>query len=337
MKLPFRILLLWVLAVASSYAAAQKVPLGAMAPGVGVSKPIQGKPLAGFEHGKVYVLEFWATWCGSCRPAMPHLDDLAGKYAGKAVEIYSVSDEDSSKVEAFLKRFPMRTNVLAGGTDLFTSFGIRLLPSTILINEEGRVAAFTKPESVTETVLNALLEGRKVDLPVADDKPAELDWDKEIVATSVGHILFRFSDSAGGGSRFVPGSGQITADGVVLPNLFTLANDISNSDLKWDASKEEVRYRVSVKAADGRDTTARAMLNDVLMRNFGLSAQWQDIEREVYVLRTKGPVTLTPSAGPSENGGARQGVLCGRMQRAKSLPNSCQAMRSARRCWMKPG
>jgi thiol-disulfide isomerase/thioredoxin len=54
-----------------------------------------------FEKDKVYVVEFWATWCPPCVASMPHLADLQKQYADK-VTIISVSDEDKETVEAFL-------------------------------------------------------------------------------------------------------------------------------------------------------------------------------------------------------------------------------------------
>ncbi|MBL8810458.1 MAG: redoxin domain-containing protein [Planctomycetaceae bacterium] len=62
------------------------------------------KPVTKFEKGKVYVVEFWATWCGPCVASMPHLAETQEKYADKGVQIVSISDEDLETVEGFLKR-----------------------------------------------------------------------------------------------------------------------------------------------------------------------------------------------------------------------------------------
>lgn len=56
------------------------------------------------EPGKVYVVEFWATWCPPCIRSMPHLSELQEKYADKGVQIISISDEDLDTVTEFLKR-----------------------------------------------------------------------------------------------------------------------------------------------------------------------------------------------------------------------------------------
>ena len=62
------------------------------------------EPITDFAKDKVYVVEFWATWCGPCIASMPHLAELQTKYADKGVQIVSISDEELTEVETFLKR-----------------------------------------------------------------------------------------------------------------------------------------------------------------------------------------------------------------------------------------
>ncbi len=89
--------------------AAELLPIGSAAPPLDVEYWIhkdQGKfaPVTKFEAGKVYVVEFWATWCGPCVASMPHLAELQTKLADKGVRIISISDEDLETVEEFLDR-----------------------------------------------------------------------------------------------------------------------------------------------------------------------------------------------------------------------------------------
>jgi thiol-disulfide isomerase/thioredoxin len=62
----------------------KNLEIGDPAPPVKYSKWIKGEPVNSLDRDQLYVLEFWATWCGPCRAAMPHLTELQKEYAGKA-------------------------------------------------------------------------------------------------------------------------------------------------------------------------------------------------------------------------------------------------------------
>jgi thiol-disulfide isomerase/thioredoxin len=85
-----------------------ELTIGTKAPALDVEHWVQDgngkfKPVTEFQPGQVYVVEFWATWCGPCRASMPHLVETQEKYE-KEVQIVSISDEDLPTVEAFLKK-----------------------------------------------------------------------------------------------------------------------------------------------------------------------------------------------------------------------------------------
>ena len=89
--------------------AADLLTVGSDAPALDIEHWVQdgkGKfePVTKFSSGKVYVVEFWATWCGPCIQSMPHLAKLQKDYADKGVQIVSISDEDLETVEKFLER-----------------------------------------------------------------------------------------------------------------------------------------------------------------------------------------------------------------------------------------
>lgn len=68
--------------------------VGNPAPALSIAKWVKNSPVQSFEKGKVYVVEFWATWCGPCIKSMPHLSELQKKYADKGVTIIGVTSED---------------------------------------------------------------------------------------------------------------------------------------------------------------------------------------------------------------------------------------------------
>ncbi len=89
--------------------AADLLTVGSAAPVLDIEHWVQDgqgkfKPVTKFESGKVYVVEFWATWCGPCVASMPHLAALQKELAEKGVQIVSISDEDLPTVEKFLER-----------------------------------------------------------------------------------------------------------------------------------------------------------------------------------------------------------------------------------------
>jgi thiol-disulfide isomerase/thioredoxin len=62
------------------------------------------KPVTEFEPGNVYIVEFWATWCGPCIASMPHISELQEKYADQRVQVVSISDEPLETVTQFLAK-----------------------------------------------------------------------------------------------------------------------------------------------------------------------------------------------------------------------------------------
>jgi thiol-disulfide isomerase/thioredoxin len=65
----------------------KRLIVGDPAPSLSIEKWIKGEPVTSFEKGKVYVVEFWATWCGPCKASMPHITDLQKQYKGKVTFI----------------------------------------------------------------------------------------------------------------------------------------------------------------------------------------------------------------------------------------------------------
>ncbi len=56
--------------------------IGDKAPAMSVEEWLKGEPVNTFESGKVYLVEFWGTWCSPCIANIPHLSEIQKKYSG---------------------------------------------------------------------------------------------------------------------------------------------------------------------------------------------------------------------------------------------------------------
>lgn len=79
-----------------------RLSIGDPAPPVTIADWVKGSQFDSFQQNKVYVVEFWATWCAPCIESMPHMSDLQAKY-GERVQFVGITDESRQQIEAFLE------------------------------------------------------------------------------------------------------------------------------------------------------------------------------------------------------------------------------------------
>jgi thiol-disulfide isomerase/thioredoxin len=91
--------------------------------------------------GKVIILDFWATWCGPCRHALPGLKQLQAMYGGDQVEVVSISeDEDEAEWSSFVAQNSMNwTQKLDSNHQIIRQYGASALPTYVLIGRDGAV------------------------------------------------------------------------------------------------------------------------------------------------------------------------------------------------------
>jgi thiol-disulfide isomerase/thioredoxin len=95
-------------------------------------------------HGKIRIVNFWATWCAPCRNEIPLLSSISREWQAKDVEVIGVAIDGADDVQAFVGETQIAYPILFGerlGQGLMQSGGnaIGALPFTILLDRRGRI------------------------------------------------------------------------------------------------------------------------------------------------------------------------------------------------------
>ena len=144
--------------------------IGSKAPKLQIAKFVKGDSVGDFEPGQVYVVEFWATWCGPCIAAFPHLSELQAEHEGKVsfvgVNVWEGVDDPAqriAKVESFVEKQGDRmsyTVAVEDGTAMADTWmkpaGQNGIPAAFIVDGTGHVAWIGHPASIDEPLASVV-------------------------------------------------------------------------------------------------------------------------------------------------------------------------------------
>ncbi len=284
-----------------------QVRTGQPAPGIHIGEWVSNAPSDPSTKRKFVVLEFWATWCAPCIKAVPHLNDLQAKFAGrKDLYFISISDEEPGKIRRTLQKVDMRSMVAADdGRKTFKAFGVSGIPHTVLIDNKGIVQWIGHPERLTEEILRDLLAGKlkarsrntqdaKAETAAASDAPKPV-------------VLYRFevtqemetlSNGSSSSTGVTPQGARMMFENLPLARVISILTQVpeyqirlpdSIAERNYNISYMDPAYRVSYEK-DKREeilATLQAAQNNLfsqLLHIFGLRQSEETEMDEVYVL-----------------------------------------------------
>ncbi len=156
--------------------AASAAQIGHPAPPLAVQKWIKGSPVKISPGTNIFVVEFWATWCGPCKKSIPHITQMQKKYSDRGVIFVGVSDEPIATVESFVAgqgdnmSYRVATDSSKRNvTSWLKAFEAPGIPHAYVISTNGLVLWHGFPNEDLDRTLEKILTG-KFDMALAQNK-----------------------------------------------------------------------------------------------------------------------------------------------------------------------
>jgi thiol-disulfide isomerase/thioredoxin len=150
-------------------AAAPTLKVGDKAPPLDHVNWIKGEPVKAWEAGHVYVIDFWATWCGPCRASIPHVNELAKQHAADNVTVIGAAIWPKPKMVPtadFVKEKGDAMSYLiaedidgATATAFMAASGNNGIPTAMVIDKQGTIAWMGHPMDGLDTVIAHVVKG----------------------------------------------------------------------------------------------------------------------------------------------------------------------------------
>jgi thiol-disulfide isomerase/thioredoxin len=160
------LLALCIFAALGSHALA--IELGDPAPALQIAQWVKGQPidLVAGKGKTVFVVEFWATWCGPCRVSIPHLTELQKKYKDKGVQFVGISDEAPGTVKPFVAKMADKMDYTVAvdnngrtGKAYMEAFGVNGIPHAFIVDKQGRIVWSGHPAAGLDQAVQQVLDG----------------------------------------------------------------------------------------------------------------------------------------------------------------------------------
>ena len=302
--------------IAAAQNGAPKVGVGASAPELALEKLLQAPKDAKADwqslHGKVVVLDFWATWCAPCVASMPHLNSLVDQFKDRQVQLITITDQDESAIADFLRRRKINAWVgLDTDRSVFKAYGVEGIPYTVVISQEGKIAATTTPKNLTAEILEGVLAGKQITKAEEPATVVEAPAPKPPSAEPTPRFTLTIKNTETDSRNMSRNRGRFQVKGANLRSIISFLYNISKTKIIGPPLLDEARYEISSAMPEGERTEYDSILKTTIEATFKIRTKRATQEMEVYVLSVpdQNALRLKPNSSKIGHNSDDAGVL----------------------------
>lgn len=245
--------LLFCAAITMPAAYAQKPGDSVTPDALGKLEWVKGEAPTAWEPGNVYVLECWATWCGPCIAAIPHVDALYDKYKDQGLRVIGVNvwEDGKEKVVDFVTKkgdgmsYPVAYTGKGGPfeTEWLKPAEVKGIPHAFIV-KDGKVLAGIHPMKLKEDLVETLLKEGDAWKAAIEELNAEAAKDQKQAKAMGAFSAAAKTNDADAMSAAVEELKSVAPDNIYVP---LMTNDVLIVRKEWDALETAVDKAVTDK------------------------------------------------------------------------------------------
>jgi uncharacterized protein (TIGR03435 family) len=128
-----------------------------------INAPVTSFSLNEPKDKKIYIINFWGTWCSPCIPEMDTLAKLQRANKGK-IQIIGMSDDSPERLKTYLKKKPSEIWLATDTTWLlYEMMALKSVGHSAILDEKRKIVALVTTHSINQHMINQLIAGQKIE------------------------------------------------------------------------------------------------------------------------------------------------------------------------------